>query len=400
MARPPQSKAAPGIYEKDHGFWLRYTYDGKQVRVRLGTNDPAEAIKRANEQRGRPPVDKKTGRVIQGKTPIERALEKYLAEKIKRPDFGELASKNTSQAVRNFASVMKITDANAVTSKHLADYYKKLSAPKSDKANKTPKEEENERVKKSEATAQTYTTRVGTFLRGIGLMVKTPEFSTEAPARNIVIPLATIAELLNTATDVDLKFILMAGFRAGMRRMEITMARPAWFDLDARRIHLPAKDPVSGFTSKSGRPRTIPLTKDFSEFIRASFPNWKTQKYCIRPEVAPGTWIYRFDFRKLFVAFAKKHCPELTPHAMRHSYTSHLANAGIGSAQLSSWTGDRIATLERHYLHLDADAKKADAAFSPPDKMEPDMVFGDPNAPDQGMPLPLDVIRKRRLEGE
>ena len=76
MARPPKSKVAPGIYEKDHGFWLRYTYDGKQVRVRLGTNDPAEAIKRADELRGRPPVDKKTGRVIQGKPPIERAVEK------------------------------------------------------------------------------------------------------------------------------------------------------------------------------------------------------------------------------------------------------------------------------------------------------------------------------------
>jgi len=63
MARPPQSKVAPGIYEKDHGFWLRYSYDGKQIRVRLGTNDPSEAIKRANELRGRPPVDRKTGRV-------------------------------------------------------------------------------------------------------------------------------------------------------------------------------------------------------------------------------------------------------------------------------------------------------------------------------------------------
>ena len=69
-------------------------------------------------------------------------------------------------------------------------------------------------------------------------------------------------------------------------------------------------------------------------------------------------------------------------------------------AKLSQWTGDRIATLERHYIHLESDADEAAESFKTKEKAPMDMVFGDPNAPDQGTPLPAEVIRKRRLEGE
>jgi integrase len=84
----------------------------------------------------------------------------------------------------------------------------------------------------------------------------------------------------------------------------------------------------------------------------------------LRPEVEQGKWRYRFDFRKMFEAFARAHCPKLTAHVMRHSFASHLANGGIGIAQLSAWTGDKIATLEKHYLHPKAEAEKAEAAFA------------------------------------
>jgi hypothetical protein len=73
---------------------------------------------------------------------------------------------------------------------------------------------------------------------------------------------------------------------------------------------------------------------------------------------------YRFDARKMFEGFAKKHCPELTAHVMRHTFTSvHANNPRVSIAQLSEWTGDRIATLEKHYIHLEADAEKAAASY-------------------------------------
>ena len=70
----------------------------------------------------------------------------------------------------------------------------------------------------------------------------------------------------------------------------------------------------------------------------------------------------------MFDTFAAKHCPELTAHVMRHTYaTIHANNPKVSLAKLSEYTGDRIATLEKHYFHLDSDADEAAESF----KVEP-----------------------------
>ncbi len=345
--RPIQNKSAPGVYMRagSSNFWLRYSVGGEQVRVSLDTSDPTEANARAAELRGRPVVSKKTGKTIGGKSPLDLAVERYQSEKLASRDFVKTSADGAKQAVNNFAAAMSITDANQATSATLASYYSKT------------------REAHSEATAQTYTTRVGTFLRWFGLRVTTPDFESAAPTREIVVAWERSTELLGISAG-EMKFILFAGFRAGMRRGEISMARPAWFDLARKRIHIPAKDPVTGFVPKSGRARTIPLTEEFRDFILAEYLDWNARKFCLRPEKPMGKWIYRFDFRKMLERFARNNCAELTAHVMRHSFASHLANGGIGIAQLSSWTGDRIQTLEHHYLHLDADADAAEMAFA------------------------------------
>ena len=347
VGRPPKSTVAPGIFQRGKTYWLRYSAGGEQIRVSLETEDPAEAIRRADERRGRKVTGKKTGRVVGGKTPLDRALEKYKAARLDAVGgFGGRAEDTARLAVNHFSKSMGVQHPEGITTENLAAYYEKT------------------RKDLSEATAQTYVARVGTFARWNGLRVTSPKFAEDTPAREVVIAKGKASELLGKATNVELKFILLCGFRAGMRRAEISMARPSWFDLENGLIRLAAKDPVSGFVPKSKRARTIPLVPEFVEFIRASFPDWSERKWCIRPEKEMGKWRYRFDFRKMFDGFAKEHCPEMTAHVMRHSYASHLANAGVGIAQLAAWTGDRIKTLEKHYLHLKADAEKAEAAFS------------------------------------
>lgn len=352
--RPAKSEVAPGIFKPagSNNFSLRYTVNFQQVRVSLGTSDPAKAIRLADEVRGRAVVGKKTGRLVGGKTALDRAVEKYAAEKLKSGDFTEGSANAAKQAVKHFVKSMgakkppvAITSPVQITSPMLATYYA------------------GTRDAQSEATAQTYSTRVATFCRWAGLRVTAPAFAAEAPSRTVVVSAGRVADLLDAATG-DLKFILFAGFRCGMRRGEISMARPEWFDLESGLIHIPNPDPVTGFRPKSRRARTIPLGVSFRDFIRAEIPQWRDQAFCIRPEKAVGKWIYRFDFRKMLESFARTHCPELTAHVMRHSYASHCANGGVGIAQLAAWTGDRIATLEKHYLHLSADAEKAEEAFT------------------------------------
>jgi integrase len=302
-------------------------------------------------------VSPKTGKTVGGKTELERRLEKYMAEKLNDRTFVSTSADAAKLAVKHFAADMAITDPSRITTDLLKTYYMRLNgtAPVV-KGQTLPK-------RKSEATAQTYVARVGTFARWAGMRVETPKFDTEAPSRTTVIPWARVDELLAIANG-EIKFILFCGFRAGMRRGEITAARPEWFDLDSKLIHIPAFDRLTGFSPKSGNARIMPLTKKFAAFIQSEYPDWDTRKFVLRPEVEQGKWRYRFDYRKMFEAFSKTNCPKLTSHVMRHSYASHLANGGIGIAQLSAWTGDKIATLEKHYLHPDAEAEKAEAAFA------------------------------------
>ncbi len=356
--RPHQSQIAPGVFKRGAVFWLRYSVGGEQIRVSLETSDPAQALLRANEARGRA-VPNKAGRVRGGKTPMDRALEKYLESRLRDPKFGDHSAGIARRSVARYVAVMGATDPNEITTRSLVEFYQKLNGTwvpkhKSEKIDAT--------WKQSESTAQTYSARVATFATFLGLRVTYPTFA-EKPSREVIIHKSRVAELLELAAG-DLKFILFCGFRAGMRRGEIAMARPAWFDLASGKIRIPGKDTVTGFQPKGRKARTLPLGASFRDFILAEYPDWHTRAFCIRPAKPVGKWIYRFDFRKLFVAFTKKNCPELTPHVMRHSYASHLANAGIGMAQLSAWTGDEIATLARHYLHLEADAEKAEDAFS------------------------------------
>lgn len=364
--RPPKSVATPGIFLRGAVYWLRYSHNGEQIRVSLDTTHREEAIKRAEELRNRPVVSKKTGQVRGGKTELERALDRYIAAGGRKGKMGKHAKQNARQAITYFAKATGVTDPARITSKTLKEFYEKLTGTYMDPTKQVKKKPPvyDTTWKKSEATAQTYSTRVATFARWAGFRVELPPFPP-ASSRDIIIPAMTVDELLEIAGS-DLKFVLMAGFRAGLRRGEIAWARPSWFILNSERpvIRIPKKDPVTGWEPKSKRERVIPLTPDFKEFIQKAYPDWATRAFCIRPEKQPGTWIYRFDDRKMFKAFTKARCPQLTHHVMRHTYASLLADGGIGIVQLSAWTGDQIKTLEKHYLHTTADAEKAAEAFA------------------------------------
>lgn len=367
IGRPAKSAVAPGVFLRGKIFWLRYSVGGEQIVVSLNTDKPELVIKRANEMRGRPVASKKTGQIRGGKTELERALDRYIAEGGIKGKLGDHAKSSAKQAVKHLPLVTEITDPARITSAKLKEFYEKLNGTWIDPKAKKIKGETPKPVttwKKSEATAQTYAARVATFARWAGYDVELPHFPP-APAREVVIAATRLDELLEIATG-DLQFVLLAGFRAGLRRREITWARPSWFVMDTEKpcIRIPNPDPVTGWTPKSKKAREIPLTSDFRKFIRETYPDWSTREFCIRPEKQPGKWIYRFDDRKMFDGFAKAHCPELTHHTMRHTYASILANGGIGIAQLAAWTGDKIATLEKHYLHLSADAEKAEEAFA------------------------------------
>ena len=98
----------------------------------LDTTIPDEAIKRANELRGRTVVSKTTGKTVGGKTELDRRLEKYMAEKLSDRTFVSTSADAAELAVKHFAADMAITDPARITTALLKTYYMRLNgtAPK------------------------------------------------------------------------------------------------------------------------------------------------------------------------------------------------------------------------------------------------------------------------------
>ena len=78
--------------------------------------------------------------------------------------------------------------------------------------------------------------------------------------------------------------------------------------------------------------------------------------WCLHPEACGVR--YRWDFRRPYAEYiAASRVEFCTPHTMRHTYISLLARKGVPVAKISAWSGDLLATLEKHYLHVATDGE-------------------------------------------
>jgi integrase len=177
-------------------------------------------------------------------------------------------------------------------------------------------------------------------------------------------------KLIDACGRDDLRFILYCGFHAGMRRNEIVHARPAWFDLKAKLIHLTLMPPndaqklgLDSFESKDRTERTMPISDEFVKFLKKYLrTEWD---YCIGQGLRQRKNVYRYDFRRPFEEFMEtQKFSWCTIHTMRHSYVSTLYSSGkVSSAIISEWTGDDERTLDEHYKHLMPRQDLLQAAF-------------------------------------
>jgi integrase len=156
--------------------------------------------------------------------------------------------------------------------------------------------------------------------------------------------------LIREAPTDELRFILFCGFHAGLRFQEIVEARPFWFDLASGILYL-RKTTTMNF--KDREERSIPLTLQFQNFLSSY---GLRAPFMLRPDVAHGKWIYRYDFRASFMKYMRAQgCDRVTPHTMRHTFASLLVSAGESIYKVAVWLGDEVATVQKHYGHLTPD---------------------------------------------
>jgi integrase len=159
---------------------------------------------------------------------------------------------------------------------------------------------------------------------------------------------AAALELLDECPDMELKYCLFCAIHCGMRKDEVIMSRPGWFNLGRGFIRIPAQD--GEWKPKDGSARTIPLSNKFRSFLTWVYPpRWP---FMIAPEAEQGSWRYRYDFKRRFNSYVRSRGLECTFHDLRRSFASILIGDGVSAFLVAEWLGDDIRVVQRVYGHL------------------------------------------------
>jgi integrase len=175
--------------------------------------------------------------------------------------------------------------------------------------------------------------------------VKVPRH-TKAVRRNFL-PLRDAQRLIDSCVDPELRFALYCSIHAGFRYGEIVMARPEWFDVENRLIHIQA----SGiWQPKNGKNRPIPMTDEFAAFLESYNMGGP---FMIEPsKLKSKKHRYRFDFTRRFQRLTMQLGLECTVHDLRRTFCSLKVIAGVPILKVAKWAGHRVSVCEEHYAHL------------------------------------------------
>jgi site-specific recombinase XerD len=222
-----------------------------------------------------------------------------------------------------------------------------------------------EEKKISAATYQGYRAALKFFFTKT---LKQPWFEQEVPKPKVrrklpeILSPEEIQKLLNCTTNLKHRAMLATLYGAGLRRAELRILKVS--DIDSKRmvIHIRA--------GKGQLPRQIPLSPKLLEVLRVYW-RWRkptdwlfpSARYRDRPIDVSGIFGIVEDAAKR--AGLKR---RVTPHLLRHSYASHLLEAGtdIRTLQLLLGHGDLQTTAR--YLHVSDRTLRA--AISPLDSLK------------------------------
>lgn len=341
---PQENKKLRNLHLKKHRsgksiWYFHRMVRGRRVWISLETDNLVKALQKKLILKGSKELTD-SGR-------ISDEVERYMDAV--GPKLSEVTLPKIRSALKRLVTDLKNLPINRVTPTHAKAYAEGL-----------------QKVVSSE-TVRTYLTHAKALFGWCvkeGLLQTSPFDSTvipvqkRRPRQRWVRPWDS-DRLIDKCSRLDLKFILLAGFHAGLRRNEIVHARPDWFDFDHHVIHvslmpreLAIKRGLDYFEPKDRTERSIPLSGPFEEFAKGFVdPAWD---YCIGQGRRKRRNAYRYDFRRPFDEFmAAQGFSWVTIHGMRHSFIGTLYSSGkVSTGLISEWTGDREVTLDGSYKHV------------------------------------------------
>ena len=157
-----------------------------------------------------------------------------------------------------------------------------------------------------------------------------------------------VARLIDASNSLFERTLLMVLYGTGMRRSEVARLKLA--DIDSPRMVLHV---VNG---KGGKDRDLPLSPALLETLRAQWRWLKPETYlfpsrkyreCEQPITDKTVWLACIEAAKL--AGIRK---RVTPHTLRHSFATHLLEAGTDLRTIQLLLGHEDLETTAKYLHL------------------------------------------------
>jgi integrase/recombinase XerD len=157
-----------------------------------------------------------------------------------------------------------------------------------------------------------------------------------------------VAQLINASGTLFHRTLLMVLYGTGMRRAEVARLKLA--DIDSQRMIIRV---VNG---KGGKDRDLPLTPALLETLRAHWLCFKPRTYLFptrrwsaieKPISDKAVWHVCVNSARR--AGIRK---RVTPHTLRHSWATHLLEAGTDLRTIQLLLGHEDLETTAKYLHL------------------------------------------------
>lgn len=343
--------------------------DGAYALRALGTADDYQDANGADvltyfqaQDRARGLADdlKRAGGLIRTPITVAEAAETYLAWYRDN----RKAAKETESAIR--AHILPgLGDARVadLTAAQIRAWHGKLAAKparvRSGRLARTPKHREAPKTQDEKRARRVTANRILTILKALlnkafhdGLVSDDIAWRQAKPFRKVDearIRFLTDAEAgrLVNASPLDLRALVQAALVTGARYGELV-------GLHVRDVHL-AKGQARIYIaeSKSGKPRHVPLNSEGLALFKAAITG-KTGEDLVFTKADGSAWGKNHHVKPLIaacrVATVK---PAVRFHELRHTYASHLAQAGVDLLTISKLLGHADTRITaKHYAHL------------------------------------------------
>ena len=215
----------------------------------------------------------------------------------------------------------------------------------------------------SRSTVNQYINAIKFYLEKV-LRQKRQTYYIERPKKEQKLPIVLskeeIQKIFHQISNIKHKAMLTLIYSAGLRISELIHLKIE--DIDSERMLIHIRD------SKGAKDRMVPLSANVLVLLRNYYREYSPNIYLFNGEknsMYSPTSIRKFLQRAVHKSFIKKH---VSPHTLRHSYATHLLEAGIDLRYIQAVLGHSSVKTTEIYTHVST--KSLQAIKSPIDEMQ------------------------------